>query len=302
VEWARGGMITYRKRFGGLFLLLQGSGSSALRAVVPAAISAALALWMNEVQYISKPRNYMEHPYPYQIFAFLLGFGLVFRTNMAYARYQQAIQHASFMTSKWGDAALQTHNFIVATATTPSSDLLKAEVLRLFSLMHALAHLKFRGDYHLDHLSFDADSESIKGHTFPSTWEGKTIRVVGSDEAPGPLTSVACPNRSSDVKRYFARNTLPVLGGHALSSAEKQVLEEAEDKVFVVMRWLGTCPCPCTVSLAFALTPSALFPVSQWSALFSTATPRALAWSPRSCPGSTRSCPTAWLGTTKPAS
>ena len=28
----------------------------------------------------------MEHPYPYQIFAFVLGFSLVFRTNFAYQR------------------------------------------------------------------------------------------------------------------------------------------------------------------------------------------------------------------------
>jgi len=49
----------------------------------------------------------MAHPYPYAIFCFVLGFLVVFRTNFAYNRYSQAVQHVAFMTSKWGDAALQ---------------------------------------------------------------------------------------------------------------------------------------------------------------------------------------------------
>ena len=53
----------------------------------------------------------MAHPYPYSIFCFVLGFLLVFRTNLAYNRYSAAVLHVAFMTSKWGDAALQVHNF-----------------------------------------------------------------------------------------------------------------------------------------------------------------------------------------------
>lgn len=36
----------------------------------------------------------MQHPYPFQLYAFIIGFIIVFRTNFAYQRYWEATRHA----------------------------------------------------------------------------------------------------------------------------------------------------------------------------------------------------------------
>lgn len=82
-------------------------GSPALRALFPALLSCSLAIILNVLNIVNADRSIMEHPYPYQVFCFVLGFLLVFRTTFAHNRYQQAIQNISLMTSKWGDVALQ---------------------------------------------------------------------------------------------------------------------------------------------------------------------------------------------------
>ena len=54
----------------------------------------------------------MGHPYPYQIFATVLGFALVFRTNSALARYSTAVQMCTQMTSRWLDAGTELVAFL----------------------------------------------------------------------------------------------------------------------------------------------------------------------------------------------
>ena len=80
-------MIIYRKAWYGLGLLTRMHGSAAPRALVPALLSTALTLLL-ELGYPmlghNELRSLFEHPYPYQIFASILGFILVFRTNFAY--------------------------------------------------------------------------------------------------------------------------------------------------------------------------------------------------------------------------
>lgn len=100
-------MIIYQKKWLGVFMLTTLDGSPALRALFPALFSCALAVVLNVLNIVSANREIMEHPYPYQVFCFVLGFLLVFRTTFAYNRYQQAIQNVALMTSKWGDVALQ---------------------------------------------------------------------------------------------------------------------------------------------------------------------------------------------------
>ena len=49
-------------------------------------------------------RLWFDHPYPYSIFAFILGFVLIFRTNFGYQRYWEGRTRIQDMASKWVDA------------------------------------------------------------------------------------------------------------------------------------------------------------------------------------------------------
>eukprot|EP00966_Prymnesium_polylepis_P126330 2921694-Prymnesium_polylepis.1 len=51
------------------------------------------------------------HPYPFQVFAYIVAFALVFRTNVASNRYWEARSHVGTMSSKWGDSAALALSF-----------------------------------------------------------------------------------------------------------------------------------------------------------------------------------------------
>ena len=98
-------MLYYEKRLLGLPLLLRGVGSVLPRAVFPALVAAGLSL----VFELTVPHEVLAelfvHPYPFQVFAYIVAFALVFRTNVGYNRYWEGRTQAAQMASKWGDAA-----------------------------------------------------------------------------------------------------------------------------------------------------------------------------------------------------
>ena len=98
-------MLYYEKRLLGLPLLLRGVGSVLPRAVFPALTGAGLSLLFE----LTLPHYLLSelfvHPYPFQVFAYIVAFALVFRTNVGYNRYWEGRTQAAQMASKWGDAA-----------------------------------------------------------------------------------------------------------------------------------------------------------------------------------------------------
>ena len=62
-----------------------------------------------------------RHPYPYTVFANIVGFALVFRTNVSYNRYWEGITHLRQMSSKWGDAATEVLSYDWHLKGVPSS-------------------------------------------------------------------------------------------------------------------------------------------------------------------------------------
>ena len=78
---------TYNKRIpGGLGLLCSLSGSGFPRAL-PFGIVAGVACAMLELYADIDGFNLFEHTYPFHVIAFITGFGLIFRLNIAYQRY-----------------------------------------------------------------------------------------------------------------------------------------------------------------------------------------------------------------------
>ncbi|EER01022.1 hypothetical protein Pmar_PMAR025120 [Perkinsus marinus ATCC 50983] len=64
----------------------------------------------------------IKHPFAVQIFAIILGYVIVFRTDMALNRYWEGVTNVHLMISKWGDAFMQINSFINVTVRTCSEE------------------------------------------------------------------------------------------------------------------------------------------------------------------------------------
>jgi len=168
-------MIVYSKRWGGLPLVFHLTGTSWPQGIIPALVSVGIGIalsrsWLDEI--IMDRDKFMDHPYPFQLYAFIIGFLIVFRTNFAYSRFWEGRGTIAQMGSKWLDAACMSVSFdapgnkstpyLEGVDTQASIELTKngapshcefvIEILHLFSLMHALALQHLRRDGNLDNL------------------------------------------------------------------------------------------------------------------------------------------------------
>ena len=74
-------MITYNKIAWGLPLICRMYGSAIPRSLPPAAISAGITA-VFYVTIDAKDYEWWRHPYPFQIFSFVVGFVVVFRWGL----------------------------------------------------------------------------------------------------------------------------------------------------------------------------------------------------------------------------
>jgi hypothetical protein len=170
-------MIWYSKNtYLGLSLMKRLYGSAVLKPMPPALLIAGISYALEEHQESAAFIGDMyDHPYPYQIFAFLVGFCLIFRTNFAYQRYQEALGHVVTAGSKWGDAAMHMitwdtshiHDYAAAGPYSRSANdagsgkgmidqqhrkQFRQDMMHLFSLLHAVAMQELRRDTQLGNL------------------------------------------------------------------------------------------------------------------------------------------------------
>lgn len=173
-------MILYSKDWGGCALLFQLRGTSWPHAIFPALISTCLGVIIGVLSdfntLVETKELFMVHPYPFQLYAFIVGFLIVFRTNFAYQRYWEGRSTIAQMDGKWLDGACMAIAFdATGDKSTPFLDGIKSrpdvtqsptkngsvshehffeDITHLFSLMHALA---------LQHLRQDSDLANLKG-------------------------------------------------------------------------------------------------------------------------------------------
>eukprot|EP01023_Acetabularia_acetabulum_P024927 TRINITY_DN2394_c0_g1_i2.p1 TRINITY_DN2394_c0_g1~~TRINITY_DN2394_c0_g1_i2.p1 ORF type:complete len:530 (+),score=43.52 TRINITY_DN2394_c0_g1_i2:220-1809(+) len=155
-------MITYSKRLWGLQLLFRLYGSAFPRAVPFALLSMLITLLLKVFmdpthasnQYIN---TLWEHPYPFQTFAFIVGFVIVFRSNFGYQRYMEGRTNLQMMTSKWTDGVIQALNFDKYNQEDSAEARFGCRVfsetfVHLVSLLHGLACQNLRRDFDLCNL------------------------------------------------------------------------------------------------------------------------------------------------------
>eukprot|EP00929_Paragymnodinium_shiwhaense_P014650 TRINITY_DN122581_c0_g1_i1.p1 TRINITY_DN122581_c0_g1~~TRINITY_DN122581_c0_g1_i1.p1 ORF type:complete len:414 (-),score=70.21 TRINITY_DN122581_c0_g1_i1:83-1324(-) len=234
-------MIKYKKGWGGLDILLRVRGTSWPYGVLPGLISASMGLVLSFTPlqaFMENDNEFINNPYPFQLFAYLVGFLLVFRTNFGYSRYWEAFDAVQRMGAKWLDGACMavsfdargdsshpflqpsvvSHEDYAANGQAPLTLNLPpgaqgcdhteffVEVMHLFSLLHALA---------LQHLRNDTNLENICRHhnledAVPGTGQRQMrISTLGEE----PRSSHSHQNLASYEKRTYEKSDIKVLGG-----------------------------------------------------------------------------------------
>lgn len=209
-----------------------------------------------------------------RIYATILGFVIVFRTNMAFNRYFDGVEHLKAMFSKWRDAFTSLCVFMETSSKVFEKDgkfvfvrelaESKARVVHWFSMLTAIATLKLKGiEGHAEGLSTkpmpqnrvsDSAAESLLGPdgrqrparnlTKPSLSSNPSVRRQTFKRLDRTATNDAMQLRPpftccEDLREHafltYGSNAL-VLGN--ISPEEMEALNNAEDDVLCVMRWL----------------------------------------------------------------
>eukprot|EP00927_Polykrikos_kofoidii_P050503 TRINITY_DN44411_c0_g1_i1.p1 TRINITY_DN44411_c0_g1~~TRINITY_DN44411_c0_g1_i1.p1 ORF type:complete len:499 (+),score=76.61 TRINITY_DN44411_c0_g1_i1:89-1585(+) len=176
-------MIVFQKGWLGYFIIVKLAGASWPHGIIPGLISTTIGIILTFVDaddFISDDKRFLKNHYPFQLFAYLVGFVVVFRTNFAYKRYWFSLDAVQRMSSKWLDGACMTIAFDApgnadlpflansvqgesGAKATDSADAASGpagmshseffiQVVHLFSLLHAVALQHLRLDENLENL------------------------------------------------------------------------------------------------------------------------------------------------------
>lgn len=138
-------MIIYDQRhWAGLPLIFQITGSIYPRCLPHILISCSVVATLKALEYwtdITWFKEVFDHPYVYQIYTFVLGFIMVFRSSLAYSRFWEGRTELETMSAKWGDAALLSVVFDNASkdGVVPTKDQWRWQLLSLTSLLHGMS-------------------------------------------------------------------------------------------------------------------------------------------------------------------
>jgi hypothetical protein len=132
-------MLIYNKNYHGLPTLFNLFQSPLLRTFLPALISILPPLFL--------PSITIDHPWTYQPFSFIVGFGIIFRVNLSYERYWSGITSVRLGISKLADGHDMYESFlpsssIVNTTSTPNIANPKLPELRNLLTVHLAVHLQ----------------------------------------------------------------------------------------------------------------------------------------------------------------
>jgi len=212
-------------------------------------------------------------PFAVKIYSVVLGFIVVFRTNMAIARYWEGITNIDKMFSKWLDGYGMITSFIVESSNGATLEVafklntLKEQVAHWYTLMSALAILRLRGGLTGDITSsiplYERTEEictlikqAVGGRRCEVNERGDLLffiaeKFIDDPNAANPkkdgstlqskLTkklSGASFGADFDMVKYVGTQGLDVLG--PMGKAERECLDGAQDKVMVVSGWITT--------------------------------------------------------------
>mmetsp|Transcript_661 Transcript_661/g.1178 ORF Transcript_661/g.1178 Transcript_661/m.1178 type:complete len:545 (+) Transcript_661:128-1762(+) len=248
-------------------ILFQISGSVVPSAIPIGLVTGSIGLALAILREIGKKNEWLknniyhekliENAIAIQIFASVLGYLLVVRTNMALSRWMEAISMVESMLSKWGDAFKALSGFFSGKKDTPERmkriQLFRARVAHWFSLMACLAFATLRGGRigKLDDVPIkvmlhpeDPNTPKLKKKmSFAVSRqsdmdEGATgLRTsMSSDPIHRSMHSKVIDNRDEDRTKLINDMDLVVL--YSPTPDEVQALDHANDKVNIVSLWI----------------------------------------------------------------
>jgi len=108
-------------------------------------------------------QHVFKHPYVYQIYTFVLGFILVFRCNLSYARFWEGRTNIQLMSSKWADAVLQAVVFdSVSNKSQKDIHAWRTSFVSMMSLLHGVALAELGGLEHRMSIIEGIDKSSLE--------------------------------------------------------------------------------------------------------------------------------------------
>lgn len=218
-------MIVYSKSWYGLGLLFRILGSAIPRAL-PFATYGALLAWCLKHFAGDYIESQWKHPFPYQAYAFIVGFLIVFRSNFGYARYWEGCTNLQMMSQRFCDSVVQVLTFDAGTLLENASEgeLLEAATFRdayahLTSLLHAVALQTLRQDYNLHNL---CEHNIVGAPAGDAHAEMETARRLGHSVILSWLDIFVLRSERVTRNEVFVAMPLPVLGG--MTDSERTAL------------------------------------------------------------------------------
>eukprot|EP00850_Spirogloea_muscicola_P009230 SM000051S17590 [mRNA] locus=s51:527683:530778:- [translate_table: standard] len=229
-------MIIYKKGFGAINLLFRVYGSAWPRALILAVPSAVAAGFIKAYANDHNQHHFFLHPYPYSVFASMLAFLIIFRTNLSYAVSHDGLGTDTFSalwrSSKWADAVVQVITFDESAKepAVPGGTQFRAEFIHAMSLMHALAMQRLRGDDDLTNLIPGSLTEISKPPPYDAA------EILEWKKRRGLKGYIILQSQPKHFKKYWQYMPIMVIGG--LSGAETVLLQETTDRVYMLMCWV----------------------------------------------------------------
>eukprot|EP00850_Spirogloea_muscicola_P012826 SM000084S23162 [mRNA] locus=s84:394118:397141:+ [translate_table: standard] len=224
-------MIIYKKGFGAINLLFRVYGSAWPRALVLAVPSAVAAGFIKAYSNDHNQHHYFLHPYPYSVFASMLAFLIIFRTNLSYARYWEARTMITQMRElPVGFEQVITFDESAKEPAVPGGTQFRAEFIHAMSLMHALAMQRLRGDDDLTNLIPGSLTEISKPPPYDAA------EILEWKKRRGLKGYIILQSQPKHFKKYWQYMPIVVIGG--LSGAETVLLQETTDRVYMLMCWV----------------------------------------------------------------
>eukprot|EP00397_Hematodinium_sp_SG-2012_P042161 GEMP01046576.1.p1 GENE.GEMP01046576.1~~GEMP01046576.1.p1 ORF type:complete len:410 (+),score=48.02 GEMP01046576.1:119-1348(+) len=259
-----------------LSMLFRVEGSTLLATFVvciwPAVLSFFVTLCMrgdlgeNCQEWVLIPDGRPAPPFSAKVYSIVLGYVVVFRTNMAISRYWEGISNVQIMFSKWLDAFSTVCGFIAESSensTTPIAkklDELKDQLAHWYTLMSALAILRLCSPKDMETVSLCQRTDNLR-RLIHETVKGREIerRENGDVMFHKPYRFFDDPNQAAmdktdgstlaskltilnpiEVQRnwYSPRSGLDIIG--PVPPLERASLDGSQDKVIVVAGWITT--------------------------------------------------------------
>jgi hypothetical protein len=215
----------------GVMEIFQLYGSVLPRCFLHALFSAVLGgvLEYFEVDLLSY-RVVWQHPYALQLFSMVLGFSLVMRIQIAYARYWEGATQCFQASSKWIDAAMQMVAFDEASkdAFSDKGFEFRFAMLHYMSLMHAVAMIDMRQD---DELGVELALNRRDPYTFSPNQDTKLLES-GLRGVPDAVEEEAGGDDDDDDEGAASMPAVPLQG---VLRARKQL--EACSRVRDINSW-----------------------------------------------------------------